>query len=79
MLSSLKAHRVNPKKLLDSKWTAVKPINKERHFMVVQLIDDENIPGQLDQVVLEAVLTKRQWTYKWQKLLDPLVWMQGWK
>jgi len=46
---------------------------------VVKLIDDVNIAGQLDQVVIEAVLTKRQWTCQWQKLLDPAVWIQGWK
>ncbi|NLZ79547.1 MAG: TIGR02450 family Trp-rich protein, partial [Gammaproteobacteria bacterium] len=27
-------HRINPKKLLHSKWTAVSPVNKEKHFMV---------------------------------------------
>lgn len=79
MLIPVKNHRVNPKKLLHSKWTAVKPVQKERHFIVVKLIDDVNIAGQLDQVVIEAVLTKRQWTCQWQKLLDPAVWMQGWK
>lgn len=30
-------HQINPKKLLHSKWTAVKPENKEKHFMVTEM------------------------------------------
>jgi hypothetical protein len=26
-------NNINPKKLLNSKWTAVTPVNKEKHFM----------------------------------------------
>ena len=34
-------NRVNPKKLLHSKWTAVTPKNKEKHFLVVDIEFDE--------------------------------------
>lgn len=27
-------NQINPSKLLNSKWTAVKPINREKHFLV---------------------------------------------
>ncbi len=70
--------RINPAKLLHSKWTAVTPQHKERHFLVVKLLDDEETPGTVRQVVLEAVLTRRQWTLPWQVLKDESQWLQGW-
>ncbi len=27
-------NKINPQKLLNSKWTAVKPVKKEKHFLV---------------------------------------------
>ena len=47
-------HRINPEKLLLSKWTAVKPLKKERHFIVTRLLrgDDEQVTG----CELEAVI-----------------------
>ena len=32
---------IHPKKLLLSKWTAVMPENKEKHFMVIKVIEPE--------------------------------------
>ena len=32
--------RLNPRKLLLSKWTAAQPQNRERHFLVTALIRD---------------------------------------
>ncbi|MFM6921870.1 MAG: TIGR02450 family Trp-rich protein, partial [Polynucleobacter victoriensis] len=32
---------IHPKKLLLTKWTAVHPINKEKHFLVVKVIEPE--------------------------------------
>ncbi len=34
-------NNINPKKLLNSKWTAVKPVNKEKHFLITELKFDE--------------------------------------
>ena len=28
---------LNPKKLLNSKWTSVNPVNKEKHFLVTEV------------------------------------------
>ena len=33
--------RLNPKKLLLSKWTAVTPTSKEKHFVVIKVIEPE--------------------------------------
>ena len=34
-------NRINPAKLLHSKWTAVSPVKREKHFMVVEVERDE--------------------------------------
>lgn len=70
-------HRINPKKLLHSKWTAVSPVNKEKHFMVTELKFDEE--DNVIHCVLEAVLTNREMPIDWQALKDTANWRQGWK
>jgi tryptophan-rich hypothetical protein len=59
---------IHPKKLLLSKWTAVTPVNKEKHFMVIKVIDPELEGGPIEQVVIEAVMSKRQKTIQWRSL-----------
>jgi tryptophan-rich hypothetical protein len=70
-------NRINPEKLLLSKWTAVKPVHKERHFIVTRLRrdDDEQITG----CKLEAVINKNCYDIDWQQLKDPSSWLMGWK
>ena len=70
-------HQINPKKLLHSKWTAVSPVNKEKHFMVTELKFDEE--DNVIHCVLEAVLTNREMPIDWQELKDTANWRQGWK
>lgn len=69
--------RLNPRKLLLSKWTAAQPQNRERHFLVTELIRDEqdNILG----VELQAVLTQRSQQLDWHHLQDSERWLQGWR
>jgi len=69
--------RLNPRKLLLSKWTAAQPQNRERHFLVIELIRDEqdNILG----VELQAVLTQRSQQLDWRQLQDSERWLQGWR
>ena len=33
---------ISPKKLINSKWTKVNPVNKERHFIATKIEFDEN-------------------------------------
>ncbi|NLC99614.1 MAG: TIGR02450 family Trp-rich protein [Gammaproteobacteria bacterium] len=70
-------HRINPKKLLHSKWTAVKPVNKEKHFMVTELKFDEE--DNVMHCLLEAVLTKREEAIDWHDLKNTEQWRQGWQ
>lgn len=69
-------NRINPNKLSLSKWTAVTPQNREKHFLVTKLLKDEE--GVVQQCVLEAVLTHRQEIVGWQQLTDSDRWQQGW-
>ena len=70
-------NRINPEKLLLSKWTALKPVNSELHFMVTKILrnDDEKIIG----CELEAVINKNSYEIDWQELKDSSNWMMGWK
>ena len=68
--------KLNPNKLLLSKWTATRPKNKEKHFIVTELIRDED--EQVTDIILEAVYTKNAYQLSWQTLFDDL-WQQGWK
>jgi tryptophan-rich hypothetical protein len=70
-------NRINPRKLLLSKWTAAHPQNREKHFLVTELFRDEE--GTVLAVELQAVLTKRAERLDWQTLQNNAEWLQGWK
>ena len=73
------ARRISPQKLKLSKWTAAKPANKEKHFMVVELVEPSEEGGPVIDIVLEAVHSRRQQTMPWRELADPAHWLQGWQ
>lgn len=70
-------NKINPKKLLNSKWTAVNPINKELHFLVSELKLDED--GVVVHCALEAIMSKRVELIDWKVLQQSENWRQGWK
>ena len=70
--------QVNPRKLLLSKWTAVAPQAREKHFMVVRLIEPALPELPVQEVELQAVLTRRSQTLPWRELTDTACWRQGW-
>lgn len=69
-------NRINPKKLLNSKWTAVTPVNREKHFMITEMEFEEDV---VVRCVLEAVMTKRSHDIDWHDLTDNSLWKMGWK
>jgi tryptophan-rich hypothetical protein len=69
-------NRINPRKLLLSKWTAVKPKQKERHFIVTKLIHPENQAVIICQ--LEAVINNNVYEIDWLELKDSSCWQMGW-
>jgi tryptophan-rich hypothetical protein len=68
---------LQPKKLLLSKWTAVKPIAKQKHFLVTKVIQlDPDDPIEL--VEIEAIHSKKVSQINWRELRDETIWRQGW-
>lgn len=70
-------NRINPDKLLMSKWSAVKPVQRERHFIVTRLIRDTE--GTIIACELEAVINKHLYRLDWHELVDSNRWIIGWK
>jgi len=68
---------INPKKLLKSKWTAVTPIEREKHFIVSEIEFDEE--GVVVLCCIEAVMTKRAFPIDWRDLKIDTHWLHGWK
>ena len=69
---------VNRKKLPMSKWTAVSPVEREKHFLVVDWVrDEEGEPTEL--LSIEAVLTQRLRRIHWRELEDSGSWQIGWR
>ena len=72
-------HRLSPKKLLLSKWTAVAPLGKEKHFVVTQVVELEPPGAKIELVELQAVHSGRSITVNWRELTDASRWHQGWR
>jgi tryptophan-rich hypothetical protein len=70
--------RLNPRKLLLSKWTAVTPQRKEKHFIVTRLVEPDDPDLPVTQVEIEAVHSRRSQVIAWKSLTDTTVWKQGW-
>ena len=69
---------LHPKKLLLTKWTAVKPIAKNKHFFVAKVIEPELPEAAVVWIDLEAVYSKKQMRIDWRDLRDISQWKQGW-
>lgn len=67
---------VSPGKLLNSKWTAVSPQHRQRHFIVVEVDYDED--GRVVMCVIEAVIDKQQFAIDWRDLSKQETWRPGW-
>ena len=74
--SRILMNNFSTKKLLNSKWTAVTPIGKEKHFIVTEVKYLEL--GAIDSMSLEAVISKRSVCVNWRDLKDTNLWQQGW-
>jgi tryptophan-rich hypothetical protein len=69
---------MNFKKLINSKWTAISPKNKEKHFIVTKVFVNIEDPQIVDSLVIEAIYSNRSFKLKPIDLLDTLVWKKGW-
>lgn len=69
---------LSPKKLLHTKWTAVVPRNKEKHFLVTKVIEPSPPGSPVVSIEIEAVHSKRVRVIAWRELKDALQWRRGW-
>ncbi len=76
-MTKSKQNQINPNKLLLSKWTAVHPQQKEKHFLVSQLIRDEQ--EQIIGCVLEAIINHSEYEMDWRMLKQAENWLTGWQ
>lgn len=69
--------KVTPKKLYNSKWTSTAPENREKHFIVIKVVFNDD--GIVELCIIEAVMSKRQMEIDWRELMNEDLWLQGWK
>ena len=69
---------LNPAKLRLSKWSAVYPRDREKHFLVTRVINPESPVHQIETVEIEAVLTRRRYLIPWRELENDAQWRPGW-
>ena len=70
--------QLNPDKLLLSKWTAVDPVGREKHFIVTRLIAPPSPETRVELVQMEALYSGRNFNLPWRALRDDGIWRQGW-
>ena len=70
-------NRINPEKLQLSKWTALDPQRRQKHFMVTRLLRGED--HQVIACELEAVIDHQSYRIDWHELQDESRWAMGWK
>ncbi len=68
---------INPKKLLNSKWTATNPLKKEKHFIISKVKYNEG--GDVIRCSIEAVISKNTYHIFWQELKNNELWLHGWQ
>jgi tryptophan-rich hypothetical protein len=69
---------LNPKKLHLSKWTAVTPVAKQKHYLVSRVIELDEPTDPIELVEIEAVFSKATQIISWRELQNTEVWRQGW-
>ena len=69
---------LNPKKLLLTKWTAVKPVAIQNDFLVSRVIQPDESTDPIEWVEIEAVFSKAVQVIAWRDLQDDSAWRQGW-
>ena len=69
---------LHPKKLLLTKWTAVRPVAKNKHFLVSRVIEPDPLQVTIEWIELESVLSKTVPRIHWRKLQDETLWHRGW-
>jgi len=74
----LVSRRSSLTKLLLTKWTAVKPVAKQKHFLVSRVMQPEQPTEPIELVEIEAVFSKATQVVPWRDLQNDDIWRQGW-
>ena len=69
---------LNPKKLHLTKWTAVQPVAKQKHFLVNRVIQPASPEDPIEWVEIESVFSHATQVIAWRALQNDSVWRQGW-
>ena len=69
---------LHPKKLLLTKWTAVTPLDRQKHFLVVKVVLPDDPAAAIEWIEMEAIMTKMRQQIAWRTLRDESLWRQGW-
>ena len=77
-MTRVPSNTLSPKKLLHTKWTAVEPINKEKHFLVTRTVEPVPPGSPVVSVEIEAVHSGRTRLIAWRELKDAARWRRGW-
>jgi tryptophan-rich hypothetical protein len=56
----------------------VKPVAKQKHFLVRRVIHPDEPTDPIEWVEIEAVFSKATQVIAWRDLQDDSVWRQGW-
>ncbi|MFT5693926.1 MAG: tryptophan-rich hypothetical protein [Oceanicoccus sp.] len=70
-------NHVNPKSLLNSKWTKVDIRDKEKHFVITKVDVDED--KTVIDCTIQAVINNREYSLNWRELKNTTHWRQGWQ
>ncbi len=70
-------NRINPDKLQHSKWTAVQPRNREKHFLVTAV--NRDLADRVQSCIIEAVHSRRETEIDWRELKNDARWQHGWR
>lgn len=70
--------KLNPKKLILSKWTAVQVVAKQKHFLVSKVVQPEDVNLPISEIEIEAVYSGEKRIILWRELQDSSRWKQGW-
>jgi tryptophan-rich hypothetical protein len=77
-MTNASTNALSPKKLLHTKWTAVTPRNKEKHFLVTKVVEPLSPGSPVVSIEIEAVHSKRVQVIAWRELKNALQWRRGW-
>jgi tryptophan-rich hypothetical protein len=53
-------------------------VARQKHFLVVTVIEPEPPEAPVEWVEIEAVYSKKIKRIRWRELLDDTLWRQGW-